>query len=147
MRHLLASAFVLGLTLTNAQADALVTPGPVTNVPNGVSQSSPAPSTTASPASSAPLSGNPVSASESANDLICRSIETAALNNGLPLEFLTRLIWQESRFDAMAVSPKGAAGIAQFMPATASWHAGMASPTRSIRSRLCGTRRLTYGNW
>ena len=25
--------------------------------------------------------------------------------------------------------------------------AGTASPTRSIRSRLCGTRRLTYGNW
>ncbi len=34
---------------------------------------------------------------------------------------------KESRFDAPTVSPKGAAGIAQFMPATASWH-GLADP-------------------
>jgi soluble lytic murein transglycosylase-like protein len=33
------------------------------------------------------------------------------------------VIWQESRFNARAVSPKGASGIAQFMPQTASWHA------------------------
>jgi soluble lytic murein transglycosylase-like protein len=33
-----------------------------------------------------------------------------------------RVIWQESRFDAQAVSPKGAASISQFMPATASWY-------------------------
>jgi soluble lytic murein transglycosylase-like protein len=37
----------------------------------------------------------------------------------LPLEFLTRLIWQESRFDAFAISGAGAQGIAQFTPATA----------------------------
>ena len=37
------------------------------------------------------------------------------------------MIWQESRFDGRAVSPKGAAGIVQFMPATASWH-GLADP-------------------
>jgi hypothetical protein len=129
MRHLLASAFVLGLTVTNAHADALVTPGPVTTVPNVVTPSSPTPSTSTPPASSAPLplSGNPVSASESANDLICRSIETAASNNGLPLEFLTRLIWQESRFDAHAISRAGAQGIAQFMPKTAEW-VGLSDP-------------------
>jgi hypothetical protein len=32
---------------------------------------------------------------------------------------LTRLIWQESRFDDFAISRAGARGIAQFMPATA----------------------------
>src|ERR1700740_2587741 len=37
----------------------------------------------------------------------------------LPEEFFPRLIWQESRFDPSAVSPAGAQGIAQFMPATA----------------------------
>jgi pimeloyl-ACP methyl ester carboxylesterase len=37
------------------------------------------------------------------------------------------VIWQESRFNAGAVSPKGAEGIAQFMPATADWH-GLADP-------------------
>jgi Transglycosylase SLT domain len=44
-----------------------------------------------------------------------------------------RVIWQESRFDALAVSPKGAAGIAQFMPATASWH-GLANPFDPIEA-------------
>ena len=37
----------------------------------------------------------------------CQTLETAALVNDLPLEFLTRLIWQESRFDAFAVSRAG----------------------------------------
>ena len=37
----------------------------------------------------------------------------------LPVDFFTRLIWKESIFDAQAVSPVGAEGIAQFMPGTA----------------------------
>jgi soluble lytic murein transglycosylase-like protein len=55
-------------------------------------------------------------------------LEQSAAENTLPVEFFARVIWQESRFDAHAVSPKGAAGIAQFMPATASWH-GLADPS------------------
>jgi hypothetical protein len=31
------------------------------------------------------------------------------------------VIWQESRFNAQAVSPKGAQGIAQFMSETTDW--------------------------
>ena len=50
---------------------------------------------------------------------ICELIETEATRNNLPPEFFARLIWKESRFDATAVSPVGAEGIAQFMPATA----------------------------
>ena len=50
---------------------------------------------------------------------ICHTLAQAAASNDLPEEFFTRLIWQESRFDPQAVSPKGAQGIAQFMPATA----------------------------
>ena len=38
---------------------------------------------------------------------------------GLPAMFFVRLIWKESRFNPGAVSPKGAQGIAQFMPGTA----------------------------
>ena len=49
----------------------------------------------------------------------CQALQSAALANDLPLEFLTRLIWQESRFDDFAISHSGAQGIAQFMPATA----------------------------
>lgn len=52
-------------------------------------------------------------------DGICRLIGRAAQLHRLPPEFLTRLLWKESRFNPGAVSPKGARGIAQFMPETA----------------------------
>ena len=52
-------------------------------------------------------------------DEICRTLAQSAAVNDLPEELFTRLIWQESRFDPMAVSPAGARGIAQFMPQTA----------------------------
>jgi membrane-bound lytic murein transglycosylase MltF len=44
-----------------------------------------------------------------------------------PLDFFVRVIWQESRFNALAVSPKGAQGVAQFMPRTADWR-GLSNP-------------------
>lgn len=50
---------------------------------------------------------------------ICQLIEAAAVEHGLPKSFFARLIWKESRFDIKAVSPVGAQGVAQFMPATA----------------------------
>src|SRR4029079_5920042 len=60
-------------------------------------------------------------------DDVCRTLEEAAAEHDLPAEFFARVIWQESRFNARAISPKGASGIAQFMPQTASWH-GLADP-------------------
>lgn len=50
---------------------------------------------------------------------ICGLIGAAAEEHGLPKPFFARLIWKESRFDIKAVSPAGAQGVAQFMPATA----------------------------
>ncbi|WP_371228728.1 lytic transglycosylase domain-containing protein [Roseovarius sp. 2305UL8-3] len=50
---------------------------------------------------------------------ICNAIERFAAHNDLDPHFFARLIWQESRFDAYALSPAGAQGIAQFMPHTA----------------------------
>ncbi len=58
---------------------------------------------------------------------VCAMIESAAAAHGLPPAFLTRLIWQESAFRSHAVSPKGAQGIAQFMPGTAA-ERGLADP-------------------
>ncbi len=50
---------------------------------------------------------------------VCKLLDENAIRNGLPVNFLTRLIWRESIFDDQAVSPVGAEGIAQFMPGTA----------------------------
>jgi hypothetical protein len=56
---------------------------------------------------------------ETVEQAVCRLIEQSATAENLPLEFFTRLIWKESRFRTRAVSPKGAQGVAQFMPGTA----------------------------
>jgi hypothetical protein len=58
---------------------------------------------------------------------LCALIESAADEHDLPIGFFTRLLWKESRFRSDAVSPKGAQGIAQFMPATAA-ERGLADP-------------------
>ena len=50
---------------------------------------------------------------------LCKLIEDAATEHGIPGDFFTRLLWKESRFQSDALSPKGAQGIAQFMPDTA----------------------------
>jgi hypothetical protein len=68
----------------------------------------------------------PASAPSIASEL-CPTLEQAAAENGLPLDFFVHVIWQESRFNALAVSPKGAQGIAQFMPRTADWR-GLSNP-------------------
>jgi hypothetical protein len=60
-------------------------------------------------------------------DKICSLIESSAHTNSLPVDFLTRLIWQESRLKPDVIGPitrdgGRAEGIAQFMPATAAEH-------------------------
>lgn len=54
---------------------------------------------------------------------VCGLIEESAASQGIPVAFLTRLIWKESTFQPDALSPKGAQGIAQFMPGTAALRA------------------------
>jgi hypothetical protein len=98
---------------------ALAQPLPLRAEP-GKDASSPASTSPQMPEAKAPPSRL------SADD-ICRSLAQAAADNGLPVDFFTRLIWQESRFNPAAVSPKGAMGIAQFMPGTASGR-GLADP-------------------
>lgn len=46
-------------------------------------------------------------------------IRHAERKHQLPEGLLSALIWQESRFNPLAISPAGAAGLAQLMPATA----------------------------
>jgi len=86
----------------------------------------------------------PARAEPPAVDAICRTLAQAAADNDLPEEFFTRLIWQESRFDPAAVSPAGAQGIAQFMPATAAMR-GLANafePLQALRESASYLREL-----
>ena len=55
----------------------------------------------------------------SSAELICEAVRAAAEENEIPIGFLVRLLWQESRFRAAEISSAGAQGIAQFMPQTA----------------------------
>jgi hypothetical protein len=52
-------------------------------------------------------------------DIVCPIMQQQAEARNLPPMPFVRLIWKESRFNPRAVSPKGAQGIAQFMPGTA----------------------------
>lgn len=70
------------------------------------------------------LSAMPACAGEKPVTSICLLLDSAAAASNIPVAFLTRVIWRESRFDADAIGPrtrsgKHAQGIAQFMPATA----------------------------
>jgi len=71
-------------------------------------------------------SRHPVRADHYAED-VCRIIAREARRRQLPADFFARLIWRESLFEPDAVSPKGAQGIAQFMPGTAR-ERGLADP-------------------
>jgi hypothetical protein len=84
------------------------------------------------PATALPMAPHAPSNAPAPDD-VCRTLEEAAAENGLPVEFFARVIWQESRFNARALSPKGASGIAQFMPETASWH-GLVDPFDPIEA-------------
>lgn len=72
------------------------------------------------------LAGPPAAAAADAA-AICALIGRYAAQHRLPPDFFARLIWKESRFDVKALSPKGAQGVAQFMPETARLR-GLADP-------------------
>jgi len=57
-------------------------------------------------------------------------IADAAKRNGLPVEFVKSVVAAESAFRADAVSPKGAIGLMQLMPATAREYGAEASDRR-----------------
>jgi hypothetical protein len=56
---------------------------------------------------------------EASMEEVCSKLAAAAQEAEIPVPFLARLIWQESRFRSREISPVGAQGMAQFMPATA----------------------------
>src|SRR5687767_6641864 len=79
------------------------------------SATTPPTTSTAAQAAPAPSAGS----TETVQQALCRLIDNSARAQRLPVDFFTRLIWQESSFRIGVVSPAGAQGIAQFMPGTA----------------------------
>jgi hypothetical protein len=89
-------------------------------------------------------------ATETVGEALCRLIETSAKARGLPVAFLTRLIWQESSFRTTVISRAGAQGVAQFMPGTAQ-ERGLADPfdpeqAIPAAAHLLSDLRAQFGN-
>jgi hypothetical protein len=141
MRSLAGSVLVLALSVTLFGAvgrteHARAAEGDESRAAQGRETPSPPPSPPASQSVS--------------TDTICGALAQAAAQNDLPVDFFTRLIWQESRFDPAAVSRAGAQGVAQFMPATASWR-GLSNPFDPLEAitesaRLLRDLRRDFGN-
>lgn len=75
---------------------------------------------------------------EDSKQSLCLMLESAARKNDLPLPFLARVIWRESRFNPNAVGPvtrsgARAQGIAQFMPYTAA-ERGLGDPFDPVQA-------------
>jgi hypothetical protein len=71
----------------------------------------------------------------------CNALLTSAEDNDLPVAFFANLIWQESRLRDDAVSPKGALGIAQFMPQVAAKN-GLQNPLDPLQALPASARLL-----
>jgi hypothetical protein len=112
MLRLAISLLICAVALVNTRANAQAGATPPSARPQEIAQPTPGMEQPAS----APAAGE-----------VCANLEQAAAENGLPVGFFVRVIWQESRFNARAVSSKGAQGIAQFMPRTADWR-GLSNP-------------------
>jgi Transglycosylase SLT domain len=149
---LFAAALSIGLADAQPQNGPSATTGPATSspaapsttAPNSAAPNSPSPnSATANPTApnATPPSDQQVVSHPPTADDICRAVEKDAAENEIPVEFFARVIWQESRFNALAVSRKGAQGIAQFMPATADYR-GLVDPFDPIESLENSARYL-----
>jgi hypothetical protein len=74
---------------------------------------------------------------------VCAVLQLFASTWALPEGFFARLIWQESRFSPVAVSPAGAQGIAQFMPSTARLR-GLQNPYNPVEALAQSAQYLRF---
>jgi len=96
------------------------------------------------------LPGGALAEGETIDQALCRMIEGAAVGHELPVDFFTRLIWQESSFRPHVTSGAGAQGVAQFMPGTAAERrlADPFDPEQAIpkSAELLADLRRRFGN-
>ncbi len=81
---------------------------------------------------------------------IAAEIHAAANRHNIPADLFMTLIWQESRFRADAVSPKGAIGFAQLMPDTAKYlGVDPKAPAENLDggARYLAAQYRTFGTW
>ena len=83
--------------------------------------------------------------------VIAQALSDAAAAHGVPLDLLTAVAWIESRYNPRAVSPKGAVGLMQLMPATARG-LGVLDRENPVSSALAGAQYLArqharFGDW
>ena len=83
------------------------------------------------------------SKNDSSPQTINAFIQTAATEHGVDPLLIKAIIKAESNFDPTAVSPKGAQGLMQLMPATAR-DLQVADPLDPLENILGGTRYLRY---
>jgi len=166
MRYFATSALLFGLIQSHANGNLL--PGPTATIGNvstptalhvmrerytqgffvpGIAQNT---GTDTSNSVTAKPDDTPSLGSTNALDLVCQTLQSAARLNDLPIEYLTRLIWQESRFNAHEISRAGAQGIAQFMPETAA-RVGLANSFDVVEAitksaELLRSLRSQFGN-
>jgi hypothetical protein len=89
-----------------------------------------------------PAGAVPPPANKSHAQSICEIAFREAQLRSLPESYFVRLIWKESRFNPHAVSPKGAQGIAQFMPETAKLR-GLLNPFTPVEALQASAHLLS----
>ena len=148
---LLSKGTIMPILIACALLLTLIWPGPIQAAPIPIprldilaesAERAPRPSKEAS----AELSPDEIDAAlakphEILTEQVCEQLASAAQLHGLPVAFLARLIWQESRFNPRAVSPVGARGLAQFMPRTAAEY-GLEDPFDPLAALPASARFL-----
>lgn len=66
---------------------------------------------------------------------VVRLIRESSARHAVPAPIVEAVAWQESRFDHTAISPKGARGVMQLLPATAS---GLGVDASDLRGNIDG---------
>ena len=134
-----ATASLLGLAPTAAAGATAAAPAGTTGSLAGATAAAPSGTTgsLAGPTAAAPSGTTGSLAGVPYGD----EITAAARRNGVDPALLAGLVRQESNFNAAAVSPAGARGLTQLMPATAAG-LGVANPSDPVQALEGGARYL-----